>query len=172
MPTPARYEGYAPRKQVEVHVESLAEAGRPVADALIDPAASAAFAIRALLRPCDVELLDLPSLVEALKSNAKAVEDGTMSGTIQTLTTQSTVLNMVFVRLIQRAMASQDLTELETYFRLAFRAQSLSRATLEALMSDRTSTNVAFLGHTNFVNGPQQVNNQMNLAKQTNGHSA
>jgi hypothetical protein len=47
----------------------------------------------------------------------------------------------------------------ETYMRLALRAQSQSRSTLETLSVVKNPPAIAFVKQANIANGPQQVNN-------------
>jgi hypothetical protein len=47
----------------------------------------------------------------------------------------------------------------DTFLRLAFKAQSQSRATLETLAFTQNPRSVEFVRQANIANGPQQVNN-------------
>ena len=53
----------------------------------------------------------------------------------------------------------EHLLQFETHFRLALKAQSQCRATLETLAVIKNPPNVAFVRQANIANGPQQVNN-------------
>jgi hypothetical protein len=52
----------------------------------------------------------------------------------------------------------------ETYLRLALKAQSQCRATLETLAMIKNPRPLAFVKHANIAAGPQQVNNAMPVA--------
>lgn len=75
---------------------------------------------------------------------------------------QATTLDVIFNQLARRAAASLDgqyLRACDAYLRLAFKAQSQSRATLETLAFIKNPRSVAFVRQANIANGPQQVNN-------------
>jgi hypothetical protein len=72
------------------------------------------------------------------------------------------------IRQRPRAMDNrqQDLGAFETYMRLALRAQSQCRATLETLAVVKNPPSVAFVEQANIANGgPQQVNNGLACAR-------
>jgi hypothetical protein len=74
---------------------------------------------------------------------------------------QAQTLESLFHNLVRRANAnmSEHLAAAETYMRLALRAQSQCRATLEALANIKNPPPVTFVRQANVANGPQQVNN-------------
>jgi hypothetical protein len=75
---------------------------------------------------------------------------------------QSHTLNQLFASLLQSAMDNrgEHIGAFETYMRLALRAQSQCRATLETLAVVKNPPSVAFVKQANIANGgPQQVNN-------------
>jgi len=53
--------------------------------------------------------------------------------------------------------------------RLALRAQSQCRATLETLAVIKNPTTVAYVRQANIANGPQQVNNAPQTAREVSG---
>lgn len=56
-------------------------------------------------------------------------------------------------------MKQEYLRNYETYLRLALKAQSQCRATLETLANVKNPRPIAFVQQANITNGPQQVNN-------------
>jgi hypothetical protein len=77
------------------------------------------------------------------------------------LTVQAHTLDAIFNELAQRAALNigEYLNACETYLRLALKAQSQCRATLETLAAIKNPTPVAFVKQANIAAGPQQVNN-------------
>ena len=77
------------------------------------------------------------------------------------LTTQAHTLDTVFNELARRACANlgEYVNAAERYMRLAFKAQSQCRATIETLAEIKHPKPVAFVQQANIANGPQQVNN-------------
>lgn len=71
---------------------------------------------------------------------------------------QATTLDALFCSLTRRAVAQEMLHPYEVHFRLALRAQSQCRATLETLATIKNPL-VLIAKQANIANGPQQVNN-------------
>ena len=72
---------------------------------------------------------------------------------------QATALQTLYSRLAARAMGWDELEPFEAYMRMALRAQSQCRATLETLAGIKNPSSVAFVRQANIAHGPQQVNN-------------
>ncbi|HEY2883922.1 MAG TPA: hypothetical protein VGJ08_01750 [Rhizomicrobium sp.] len=106
--------------------------------------------------------LDLTSAVDVLKEKASAVVSGNLSGIETSLLAQAAALDSIFNALALRSVAIIDrqLHNGETYLRLALRAQSQCRATLQTLAEIKNPPTV-FARQANIANGPQQVNNEM-----------
>jgi hypothetical protein len=104
--------------------------------------------------------LDLTSLVGALSTQVDALLRGELGRAEEMLLTQAQTLDTAFHKLTR--IAGNNLSNLEatdTFMRLALRAQSQCRATLETLAVIKNPTPVAFVRQANIANGPQQVNN-------------
>ena len=104
------------------------------------------------------ERLDLPAFTAELRAQAAAVTAGDMSRPEAMLIGQATSLQALFSSLVNRAHGAEYMPQLETYMRLALKAQSQCRATLETLASIK-SPPVVYAQQANIAHGPQQVNN-------------
>lgn len=103
-------------------------------------------------------LLDIPALINLMREQATAVQGGNLAEAEAMLINQATALQAVFVRLIERGMAQDQLLQYETHMRLALRAQSQCRATIEALAAIKNPP-VIYAKQANVTSGPQQINN-------------
>jgi len=105
---------------------------------------------------------DLAGLVYALEHEIKQVSGGDMSRPEGMLVAQAHTLDMIFNTLVLKAshnLRADYLEATDRLMRLALKAQSQSRSTLEALAEIKNPRPVAFVKQANFANGPQQVNN-------------
>jgi hypothetical protein len=105
--------------------------------------------------------LDITALVDELAQQVKAVNDGDLQRPEAMLIAQAHTLEALFHELARRATLNMGeyLGAAETYMRLALKAQSQCRATLETLAAIKNPTPVAIVRQANIANGPQQVNN-------------
>lgn len=111
----------------------------------------------------DVSLTDL---VASLRQQGEAVNRGDLAAAERMLSAQAVALNAVFAEMARRAALNMGthLGATESYMRLALKAQSQSRATVETLAAIKNPPTV-FARQANINNGgQQQVNN--------GGHSA
>ena len=102
------------------------------------------------------------TLVGKLAEQVSAVQSGNLGRAEEMLTAQAHTLDLLFNKLVHRSMnnsAAGYLDASETYMRLALRAQSQARATLETLSVVKNPPAVAFVHQANIAHGPQQVNN-------------
>jgi hypothetical protein len=104
--------------------------------------------------------LDYFALSQELARQGQAISVGNLRPVEDMLITQAHSLNAIFTFLAARAASNLDepLVNVETYLRLAFKAQSQSRATLEVLAAIKNPP-VVYAQQTNIAHGPQQVNN-------------
>ena len=107
------------------------------------------------------------SAVDALLSHLKAQgsEATKVGGIEQMLYCQAVALQAIFSKIAQNAAIQPTFRQQEASLRLAFKAQSQSRATLEALAEVRNPRAIVFAKQFNNAQGHQQVNN--NAASQT-----
>lgn len=103
--------------------------------------------------------LALTESLEALDAAIIAVQGGDLRGSEALLMAQAVTLNAIFANLALRAQVNvgQYLDTTERYMRLALKAQSQCRATLETLAVLKNPP--VFARQANIANGPQQVNN-------------
>ncbi len=101
--------------------------------------------------------LDLPSLIDRLRTQASAVNSGEMQQVEAMLMNQATALQSLFAKLIERGMSAELMNHFDTYLRLGLRAQSQCCRTLEALAEIKNPP-VVFAKTANIAH-QQQVNN-------------
>jgi hypothetical protein len=113
--------------------------------------------------------LELTTLVEELTAQSSAVSKGDMGRAEAMLIAQAHTLEAIFHELIRRAGLNMGeyLNAAETYMRLALKAQSQCRATLETLATLKNPSPVTFVRQANVAHGPQQVNNGIQPAPET-----
>ncbi len=106
------------------------------------------------------EHIDVPTLLEQLRDQAAAVNRGDLSKAEAMLMNQATALQSLFARLAERGMSCELAPAFESNMRMALRAQSQCRATLETLAAIKNPP-IVYARQANIANGPQQVNNGM-----------
>lgn len=104
------------------------------------------------------DLLDTPALLAELREQATRARAGTTAAQEAMLVNQAVALQSLFARLAERAMGNTEVTPFEANMRMALRAQSQCRATIETLALLRNPP-VVYAKQANIANGPQQVNN-------------
>ena len=104
--------------------------------------------------------IDVPSLTDVLRDQAAAVNRGELNHVEAMLMNQATALQSLFARLAERGMSCDTIVPFEANLRMALRAQSQCRATLETLAAIKNPPVVfAKQANINQGNGNQQVNN-------------
>ncbi len=105
--------------------------------------------------------IDLTESIAVMGEKAARVKAGDLTEAEVTLMAQAVALDAIFTELARRAGANMGgyMNATETYLRLAFKAQSQCRATLETLAEIKNPRAVAFVRQANIAHGPQQVNN-------------
>ena len=114
-----------------------------------------------VMRFADFKQLDAKEVLASLRRGGEAVNRGDLAAAERMLNNQAIALDVMFSELAGRAAANmgKHLPAMETYLRLALKAQSQSRATLETLAAIK-SPPVVFARQANINNGgQQQVNN-------------
>lgn len=129
---------------------------RAVARKLMSPNIQAGLTIRTL----EGSDRDLRGFVDELSAQVTAVHSGDMRRAEAMLITQAHTLNELFNNLTRRAASNMGeyTNAAETYFRLALKAQSQCRATLETLSTVKNPP-VIYARQANVTTGPQQINN-------------
>ncbi|MDP1637906.1 MAG: hypothetical protein Q8K74_13375 [Candidatus Nitrotoga sp.] len=106
------------------------------------------------------EGLDVPSLAEELRAQSATVNRGELDHVEAMLMNQATGLQSLYARLTERAMGQDHMPNFEGFMRMALRAQSQCRATLETLAAIKNPPVIfAKQANINQGNGNQQVNN-------------
>jgi hypothetical protein len=129
-----------------------------IAAALTNPATLSAVTIQRL-----EPQLNVNALVSELTLHVVAVNAGKMERPEAMLLAQAETLEGLFHFLVKRALSQDRLPQYETHMRLAMKAQSQCRTTLEALAEIKNPRSVAFVKQANIAAGPQQVNNGDNV---------
>ncbi len=104
--------------------------------------------------------IDLQAMVDELGRQNDKVRDGDLSRADSLLMTQAHTLDAIFNELARRAAMNMGeyINATDRYLRLALKAQSQCRATLETLATIKNPP-VIYAKQANISNGPQQVNN-------------
>jgi hypothetical protein len=150
----------APDKNaLQVEVKKGESADLTVAKKLTNPQVTAVLTMREfqpLLKQHDVN-----EMVTAINDEARQVLKGEMTRAEEMLISQAHTLDAIFNTLAQRAAANMGTGHLQatdTYMRMALKAQSQCRTTLEALSEIKNPRTATFIKQQN-VAGQQQVNN-------------
>ena len=119
----------------------------------------AAYRVISMMQPKNLaDEIDTPTLLSTLRDQAAAVQSGDLTHVEAMLINQATSLQALFVRLSERAMEQNQMPNLEGFMRLALRAQSQCRATLETLAAIKNPP-IVYARQANVTTGPQQINN-------------
>jgi hypothetical protein len=128
-----------------------------LAELALHPESMAAVAMESFTKPFGK--LDVGSLSIVLSSQTKEVQSGDMKQAEAMLFGQAHALQAIFMSLARRANAQDYMKNMETYLRMALKAQNQCRMTLETLATIKNPP-VVFAKQANINNGgQQQVNN-------------
>lgn len=155
----SQFEKY-PRKTIQCEDGKTAEErGRRYAELLTGPELAAYRAIHVAEQKSGVEKeIDVPTLIEALRDQGKAVNRGDLAQAEAMLMNQATALQSLFARLTEKAFSVTHLPHFDSFMRMALRAQNQCRATLETLSAIKNPP-VVIAKQANIAQGPQQINN-------------
>ena len=148
-----------PRKAITCQSgPSIDELGRSYAKMITSPELSA-YRVISMMQPKNLaDEIDTPTLLSTLRDQAAAVQSGDLTHAEAMLINQATSLQALFVRLSERAMEQNQMPNLEGFMRMALRAQSQCRATLETLAAIKNPP-IVYARQANVTTGPQQINN-------------
>jgi hypothetical protein len=159
MSKPARRNKYQPRKAIPLEQgKTQHENGKRYGGMLTAPEVAAYRVIGAAQPTHLADGIDVPGLLATLSDQAKAVSSGDLSRVEAMLTNQSDSLQALFVALVERSLRQEYVAYVEPYMRLALKAQSQCRATLQTLAEIRNPP-VIYARQANVTSGPQQINN-------------
>lgn len=130
-----------------------------VASMILRPTIRAAVTTKVYSQVVGAEL-EIPALVSALNDQCKQASSGNLGRAEALLVSQAHTLDAIFNRLAIRAADNigHYPESVERYLKLALRAQSQCRATLETLVTIKNPPMV-IARQANIAHGPQQVNN-------------
>lgn len=109
--------------------------------------------------------LDVGVLTGALRTITSKINDGDLRHVENMLLTQATALQSLFTNLTERGMDQDLMPHLETFLRLALRAQAQSTRTLEVLATMKNPPPVIITKQANIAQ-QQQINNATAPAQQ------
>lgn len=149
-------------KAVHVTYSSQAEAEKARAITILRPSVTAAASIKAF--NSDDDMLNVNALITELVEQSKSISAGNMGRPEAMLAAQMATLDHVFLQLLARAQRNmgQYTQTAELYMKLALRAQSQCRATIETLAMIKNpqpyvrQQNVAYNQQVNNGGQPQQ----------------
>ena len=130
------------------------------AEAFLDPVLPNTVTAITFVKWCAGDL-NLDAAIQVLRDRTARANRGDLSDAEAMLTAQATALDAIFGALARRAHMNMGeyLDASDTYMRLALKAQSQCRTTLETLAEIKNPRAVAFVRQANIAHGHQQVNN-------------
>lgn len=132
--------------------------GQGVAKLMISPEMASFRVITQRERSEVMANMDVEVLLGLLREQTQEVQQGDMKLAEAMLINQAVALQSLFVKWTEKGMEAGLLRQQETAFRLALKAQSQCRATLETL-SNIKHPPIVYAKQANVTTGPQQINN-------------
>ena len=105
---------------------------------------------------------DLVDVANVLSEKITDIQNGDMKPIEAMLIAQAQALQTMFVSLGRDAVAKTQLNQYTAFMNLALKAQSQSRATIQALVELKYPKQATFVKQANIAQGYQQVNNATN----------
>jgi len=146
-----------PGQRLRASFNAPDELQKAMAELAISPSANGAAAIQRYGEKIADEL-SLGALDIALQGAVERAKSGDMGDIEAMLVTQAFALQSMFASLSRKAQVQTHAKSFEPIFRMAMKAQSQCRMTLETLSAIKNPP-VVFAKQMNVSNGPQQVNN-------------
>jgi hypothetical protein len=158
MKTPDPQSPVLARKDIRLDPGQTPEATTDrMAELLLSPEMSACRVIAGAERGSSLnDKVDLPAVLDQLRRQTAEMNGGSLVRAESMLQAQATALQVLFGSLAERGMACKDGEAFETNMRVALRAQSQCRATLETLAMLKNPP-VVFAKQANVANN-QQIN--------------
>ncbi len=107
----------------------------------------------------NIEHTQVNEMIDQLKAQSAAIHNDDLSRAESMLIAQAHTLDGLFAKLASHALTSNELGKLERYMKLALKAQSQSRATLQTLGDIKAPKQIAFVKQANIGNQVQVNNN-------------
>jgi len=150
-----------PRESAPSNADPPTETDRTIAQVLLSPDYAS---VRVMLAADDsssgAKRINPGLLAELLRDQAAAVQRNDMTQVEAMLINQAAAMQSLFTRLSEMALSAEFLPHFDTFMKLALRAQSQCRATLETLGAIKNPP-VVIARQANVTSGPQQVNNNI-----------
>lgn len=169
--------GKASKSQLTIMKEPDESTAHSLSRVSLSPAVLSAVTLRDYALP-GIDELPLDSVVAVLDAQNEAANAGDFSRAESMLASQAHTLDAIFNKLARQSANAEYMKNMEAYLKLALKAQSQCRCTVEALAEIKSPKSVAFVRQANFAHGHQQVNNNQvapararkkrKTAKQTN----
>ncbi|MGZ8942817.1 MAG: hypothetical protein ACXW00_08635 [Methylobacter sp.] len=140
---------------VEVRLESPEEdADKASARVLAQPETLAAVTIQ----QWQGDIVNVNRIADELRRQTDELKTGNMQRAEAMLLSQAHTLDELFNNLARKARGQEYLKNYETFLRLALKAQTQCRATLETLSAIKNPPTI-YAKQANIAHGPQQINN-------------
>ncbi|MBM5571533.1 MULTISPECIES: hypothetical protein [Deefgea] len=151
-------------KQISVKASANEPRGQMVARVITSPELQAAISFEKINKVgvfCKEGEISLAEHLEILQQRSDKVVNGDLTLAEVTLVAQMQTLDGLFNLLAQRALnnVGHSIETTERYLRMAFKAQSQCRATIETLAEVKSPRVAVFANQANISSGAQQVNN-------------
>ena len=115
--------------------------------------------------------VDLADSISALSDKITTIQNGDMQPIEAMLIGQAQALQTMFVSLGRQAVCKTSLPQYTAFMNLALKAQSQSRATIQALTELKYPKQATFVKQANIAHGHQQVNNAPAIDKPNGTHA-
>lgn len=125
---------------------------------IVDSSVVSALVVQSAMDKESRAATSITGLVKTLREQSKAIQAGDMGQAEAMLINQAVALQSLFTHLTEQGLTQSHMPNLEGFMRLALRAQSQCRATLETLSAIKNPP-VIFAKQANVTTGPQQINN-------------
>jgi hypothetical protein len=102
--------------------------------------------------------ISLQECIEVMRADIKAVNGGNLDKLEGMLTAQAEALNAMFNQMAKKSIHAEYLPQMETFMRMALKAQSQCRTTVETIAEIKFPKSATFIRQANIAN-QQQVNN-------------
>ena len=141
---------------------------RRMAEVATEPAAAAA-AVSHWMTQGTFGPTDVGDLAAVLRDSVKAAQDGRLAEYEGMLGAQAYALNAIFLEMTRRAALNlgTHLGATEQYMRLALKAQSQARTTIETLAEVKNPRPIAFVRQANIAQNQQINNGEATAVEQT-----
>ncbi|MCY1358425.1 hypothetical protein D9M69_449610 [compost metagenome] len=142
--------------QEEMATQAAETKSQKIARAVLTPENQSAAVLMGSKMFGDADINDVAS---ELKRLTAAIHSGDMARVESMLVAQAHTLDLLFAKLASQALSADYPQDLETYLRLALKAQNQSRATWQTLAELKAPKQIAFVQQANIGN-QVQVNNE------------